>query len=248
MNQPLRHLVLVRHGESDGDARRAAWRRGERVLATKAPELEEITTLGVEQCRLGGILITKHIVEAHGITGFDGCYVSSALRSEQSAVALNIPNAVWQDNSFLDERNRGKVRGLHPDQHRQLYPQSFEQMKSDPLNWTPPEGESILEVTNRAGQFMNNVDSARDVLAVTHRDWLWASLRIIERLTESELMAVNTDDIPNAQIIEYTSISPTTGHQAPDLMWKRTANPETDSHPTEWQILPKLAELYPGVA
>lgn len=43
MGETLKHLVLVRHGEGEGDMRRAAWKRGEEVISTKHPDDEELT-------------------------------------------------------------------------------------------------------------------------------------------------------------------------------------------------------------
>lgn len=54
MSEALQHLVLVRHGESEGDVRRAAWKRGEAVLTAKRPELEELTDNGIVQSRQAG--------------------------------------------------------------------------------------------------------------------------------------------------------------------------------------------------
>lgn len=250
MGETLQHLVLVRHGEDEGDVRRAAWKRGELVAATKRRELEEITSRGIEQNRQAGLWIRKHIIGAYGLIGFDGSYVSSALRSEQSAIALDLADvAIWQEDYNLDERNRGQIRGLRPEQHRQLYPQSFEQMKRDPLHWWPPGGESIVSgVTARVRRFLENIEGTETALAVTHRDWMWAAQLILERLTEAELAVVDTDAIHNAQVVEYSSINPVTGQQAPALMWKRSVDPLVTDGPGEWQLLPRVAEQYPLVA
>ncbi len=237
MSENLQYLIMVRHGESEGDARRAAWARGETVTATKPPELEEITDLGVEQCRQAGLWIQKHIIEAYGLPGFDGCYVSSAIRSEQSAIALDLPIAVWQDDNCLDERNRGSIRGMHPAKHKQLHPESYEQMKSDPLRWVPPDGESMMAVVERAGQFMENVEGSRNVLAVTHRDWMWAAGLLLERLTEEEFLAVNTDEIHNGQILVYSTIDPISHVQADGRMWKLSVDPMEPESSEGWQAI-----------
>lgn len=231
MGETIKHLVLVRHGEDEGDVRRAAWKRGELVLAAKKRELEEITARGVEQSHKAGIWIQKHVIGAYGLMGFDGCYVSSALRSEQSAVALDLAVAVWQEDHSLDERNRGLVRGLRPEQHREVYPQSFEQMKSDPLHWLPPGGESIMpDVTSRVRQFMENIDGAQTILAETHRDWIWAAGIILG-------YTIDSDDIHNGQVVHLTSIDPDTGLQASGLSWIRSVDPTTVSGPGEWFAL-----------
>lgn len=242
MSETLQHLILVRHGESEGDIRRAAWRQGELVPTNKLPENEALTTQGEEQSRQAGIWIAKNIMPVFGITLFDGCYVSSALRSEQSAIALGLPAAVWQDNHNLDERNRGKIRGLRAEQHKQLFPESYAEMQANPLQWIPPEGQSIMHVTTKVRQFLNDTKGSRTVLAVTHRDWMWAAQRPLEGLSEAELLAVDTDKIHNAQIIHYTSIDPSSGEQAPALLWKRSINPAQPASkgPAAWQYLENL--------
>lgn len=52
-----RHLVLVRHGESEGDVRRK-----QKLPALKHPIHEEQTKVGHEQSRAAGSWITKHIL------------------------------------------------------------------------------------------------------------------------------------------------------------------------------------------
>lgn len=240
MGETIQHLVLVRHGEDEGDVRRAAWKRGELIVPSKKRDLEEITAEGVEQSRQAGLWIQKHVIAVYGLAAFDGCYVSSALRSEQSAVALDLPVAVWQEDHNLDERNRGRIRGLRSEQHRELYPQSFEQMNHDPLHWLPPGGESIMhDVTTRVRQFMENTEGAQTVLAETHRDWIWAAGIILG-------YTVNSDDIHNGQVIHLTSIDPETGQQATELSWIRSIDPIVVSGPGEWQTMPN--RLGAGIA
>ncbi|HET6924579.1 MAG TPA: histidine phosphatase family protein, partial [Candidatus Saccharimonadales bacterium] len=158
MSETLQHLILVRHGESEGDVRRAAFKRGEPYQSTKTPQDEEITAHGIAECHSTGLWIKKHIIQAYGLRGFDGCYVSSAIRTEQSAVALELPIAVWQEDHDLDERNRGLVAGLRAEQHKDSFPKSFAQMRRDPLHWTPPNGEAIMPgVTGRVRHFMDDI-------------------------------------------------------------------------------------------
>jgi broad specificity phosphatase PhoE len=236
MQETFKHLVLVRHGESEGDVRREAWRHGETVPVQKLPEDEELTAKGAKQSRLAGLWIQKHILDAYKLSTFDGCYVSSAQRSLQTAVALELPNVVWQEDRLLDERNRGKIRGLHPGQHKALYPTSFEEMERDPLHWSPPGGETFIPgVVGRVSLFFSNVQSEQTVLAVTHRDWIWAAQLILENLGENELLAVDTDEIRNAQIVHYTSVSPETNKVIPGLFWKRSVDSSRSNDANSWQ-------------
>jgi NAD+ kinase len=244
MSETLQHLILVRHGESEGDVRRAAWKRGELTPAVKLPEEEELTAKGEAQSQRAGVWIAKNIIRTYGLQYFDGCYVSSALRGEQSAAAMDLAGVVWQDNYNLDERNRGHIRGLRAEQHRGLFPDSYAAMKANPLTWVPPDGESIAQVAVRARQFLSDIEGALTVLAVTHRDWMWAAMQPLEGLSDEELLAVNTDEIHNAHITHYTSIDPVSGEQAPALLWKRSIDPVDLDAEAPWQYLAKAAALH----
>ena len=239
MSEAIRHLILVRHGESEGDVRRSAWQNGEITQSNKLPENEELTSNGIEQSFRAGRWIEERIIKPYNILSFSGCYVSSAIRSEQTAVALELPMSVWQEDHNLDERNRGKIRGLSRYQHQELYPNSYQQMEQQPLHWVPPGGESILEVASRAELFLNSIEGSDTVLAVTHRDWMWAAQLILEELTEGELQEVDTDQIINTQIIHYTSINPETGEQTKEMSWKHSANPTSSDNDQAWYFIKK---------
>lgn len=60
-----RHLVLVRHGESQGDVRRK-----QKISALRHPINEEQTEVGHNQSHATGTWIAKHILEAYGLKGF----------------------------------------------------------------------------------------------------------------------------------------------------------------------------------
>jgi broad specificity phosphatase PhoE len=231
----LQRLVMVRHGESHDDKRREDQRRGKIINSIKPPEQIDITDRGLHQSRLAGLWIKEHIIKRYGLPGFDGYYVSPAPRSKSSAAALGLPGANWQEEPLLNERNRGKVRGLSPEQHQQLYPESFDQMKSDPLHWVPPGGIAIIpDMVGQANQFFHKVRELRTVVLVGHRDWIWPAQMILEHLSEAELLAVNTDEIHNAQIIDYVAINPKTGKTTPALSWKRSVDPTSAISAKNW--------------
>jgi broad specificity phosphatase PhoE len=243
MSEKLQHLVLVRHGESWGDKRRQAWMDGEDYITDKMPEEEELTPYGEEQCRIAGLWVVKNVIKKYGLPGFDMCLVSSALRSEQSAMAMELDNAVWQEDHCLDERDRGHIRGLRPEQHKRAYPESYKQMKADPLHWAPPGGKAIVpDVVEQARQFLINIEGARSVIAVTHSDWMWGAMVPLEGLDDNELAAVNTDDIHSTQIFNYSSVNPANGEQALDLTWKLSVDPMRPEASAGWQILPRISE------
>lgn len=244
MSETLQHLVLVRHGESEGDKRRDAWKRGEQYVSIKRPEDEALTSLGIEQSRQASLLIAQQILGQYALKGFDGYFVSMSLRSLQSAVAMEFTDAPWQGDERLNERNRGRIRGLRPYQHQKLFPESYEKMQTDPLHWIPPGGNSVLDVSELWRSFYADIQSLRSAIVVGHRDQIWAAQQPLERLGYDELLAVNTDLICNGRVDHYTSINPETGEQEPDLLWKRSFFPMHPDMQTGWQILPNVAAYY----
>ena len=221
----IQHLVIVRHGEGEGDVRRAAIKANKEFITNKTVDQEELTLLGEEQSNLAGLWVMENIIARYGLARFSGCYVSPTYRTEQSAAALNIPGVAWQDDTNLFERNRGLIAGWPKGKHREVYPDSYNQMSSDPVHWIPPGGESVKQVVNRADHFLSDIDDVQAALIVTHRDWIWASQQPLEGLSDEALSQVNTDAIKNAQVIHYTSIDPISGDQSPSLMWKRSVTP-----------------------
>lgn len=254
MSETLQHLVLVRHGESEGDRRRATWRRGEPYETNKTPDEEGLTARGFAEGAAGGKWLTRNILLGGVALGrFDLHYVAAVLRNQQSAGAMNLSGAVWQEDVLnrLYERNRGRVRGLTAAQHKDLYSESYAQMLADRLHWIPPGGQSILDVCENWTSFYKDIQdmrNVRSVIVVGNRDSMWASMKPLEGLSDEELDTIDTDSIHNGQIWYYTSLNPVTKQHAPQLMWKYTVDPMHPETSTGWQILPRIAERFEYVA
>lgn len=221
------HLVLVRHGESEGDVRRRTLRDGGDYATDKSPRSEEQTSLGHKQSVTAGKWITRYVLKEYSIAHFDLCAVSPLIRTRQSADSLGITGD-WRQDQLLTERNRGRVQGLVPSEHKRLFPESYDKMKKHPFHWVPVDGESILKVADRAQRFLEKTrqEGHRSVLVAAHRDWIWAAHVPLERLSIDEAEAINTDLIRNAQIIHYTNVDPSS-RQISDgaVIWKRSVCP-----------------------
>jgi broad specificity phosphatase PhoE len=221
-----RHLVLVRHGESEGDVRRGAWKQGKSFESIKHPADENQTPLGHEQSKLAGEWIGQYILKNYAIV-FDACFVSPMTRTMQSARSLGLTTN-WQSKELLTERDRGKVAGLTRTAHESLFPDSYNTMRQHPFHWVPPDGESILRVADRATKFLGEVSQYRAVLVMTHRDWIWAAHLPLENASLQEMEAMDTDDIHNGQVIHYTNVNPFSGEiDGDELAWKRSVCPWT---------------------
>lgn len=234
-----RHLVLVRHGESEGDVRRK-----QKLPALKHPIHEEQTKVGHEQSRAAGSWITKHILGAYGLNGFNKYLVSPLIRTRQSANSLDLSD-VWVEDPRLAERNRGDIQGLTNKQHIERFPRSYKQMSEHPFHWVPPHGESILAVSHRFGELVNDLDNINNVLIMTHRDVIWAALVPLEGFDLKKVESVNTDEINNGQVIHYTNINPRTGEaESSDMVWKRSVDPSGDNIPVQNAEWINVSNLY----
>lgn len=215
-----RHLILVRHGESEGDVRR---RMGAKAI--KHPRDEKQTETGHEQSRIAGRWIAKYIMQAYGIKEFDKYLTSPLIRTSQSAESLRLSNK-WLEEPRLTERDRGDIQGITKRDHKEKYPDSYQKMLDHPFHWAPPGGESILAVSHRFGELIDDLENVRNVIMMTHRDVLWSAHVPLDKLSLDNVERLDTDSIYNGQVIHYTNVDPTNGSIGSDsFCWKRSVCP-----------------------
>lgn len=219
-----RHLVLVRHGESEGDVRRATGRH-----FGKHPKDEGQTERGHDQSHAAGAWIGKNVLEAYNFVKFDVYMTSPLARTKQSAQSLQLSDN-WIDEPRLAERSRGNIQGVTKQKHRELYPKSYQQMQAHPFHWTPPGGESLLRVSNRLTDFFDDLEEERysTALLMTHRDVMWSVHIPLDRLNLVQIEQVDTNKISNGYIFHYTNINPINGVLDESFRWKRSIDPCAD--------------------
>jgi probable phosphoglycerate mutase len=142
-------LVLIRHGESEGNRERRF---------TRTPEVP-LTLEGVEQARAAGRWIAARFAPVR--------LVSSPFRralqtGEALAESLNLPIDVEHD---LREMSYGNLAGQPYEVGRGI------RGASPYWDWRPPNGETLAEVVARAGAALDRVAGAtpeHDVVVVSH--------------------------------------------------------------------------------
>lgn len=237
-----RHLVLVRHGESEGDVRRKLG-----AQASKHPKDENQTERGDRQSQTTGRWIAKYIMQFYGFDCFDSYLTSPLIRTKQSAESLGL-SGNWVDEPRLTERNRGDIQGMTKRQHKEQHPDSYQKMLDYPFHWTPPGGESILAVSHRFGELVDDLGNVEKVLIMTHRDVLWAAHVPLDKLDLEDVEHVDTDSIHNGQVIHYTNINPNSGlAESVQYSWKRSIDPSTDSSITETTDWVPIARPHTGL-
>lgn len=247
------HLVLVRHGESEGNFVRRAFRDGDTGYLNEEfrgrPGHEwRLTPEGVKQAQAAGEWIQEHIIKPYGLPGFDRHLYSPHRRTRETAAHLRLPGAQWRLNRLLREREWGELQWLVDDrEHKQQYPNNYDWMLKDSLNWVPPGGESVAQISDtRVRELQDTLHRDHDekgvnsVICVTHGEWMWASRLNFEYMFNEDWDRSEKDPtqkIHNGQVMHYTRLNPQDpSEQAPYLRWMRSVCPWKDEDsPGVWQ-------------
>lgn len=209
-----RDLLLVRHGRSEGNEALEAAKRGDLSLMTEAFLARSamdyrLVPEGAVQAEQAGLFI-RDWMEAAGVSAFDRCYVSPYLRAMETAGRLDLPDARWQRESLLRERDYGNWEGLDKPQVNERYRRSSELKTRNKFLWRPECGESISDVELRVREMLATMArelSGRRVICVTHEDVMWTFRYRLEKLTIPEWLDFqekDEHDIVNGGIIHFT--------------------------------------------
>lgn len=209
------NLVLIRHGESEGNIAVNASKRGDNTyyngkFMTTPGHQWRLTDLGRRQAQVIGKWVNNEI----GV--FDHFYVSPYVRTRETAAHMDLPNAAWLMNRALRERDWGDIGSITRAQFAANYPDNFAQRQIDPLYWCPPNGESIAHVAeNRVRNVLSTLHrecSGKNVIAVTHGELMWAFRLVMEYWSDDEFVskdALKSEKIGNCAAIHYTRLDPT---------------------------------------
>ncbi len=245
MTMPL-DLILVRHGESEGNVARRSSLSGDNSLFTEEfcarhNSRLRLTDRGREQAQAAGTWLKNNIGSR-----FDRYLVSGYLRAMETAALMDLPDALWYQDFYLRERDLGLFEIMPEDDKKNRFPEAYRQYRFDPFYWTPPNGESIAQLClriDRVLQTLHRECSERRVLIVCHGLVMWAFIVRIERLTPTQFLERSqstnlSDQIRNGQVIHYTRRDPETGSLSNRVDWVRYVCP-WDSRPSEsaWRMI-----------
>ncbi len=202
------HLVIVRHGESQ--------RNVGKDLATAAGELEygggirdmdvSLTPRGEKQADATGKYLGLKF-------RFDRIFVSPYLRTVRTAEMMGRhfkdgPKLTLEDR--IREKEFGILDGLTKAGINKKYPDEWRRRERDgKYYYRPPGGESYPDVALRIHSFLGTM--ARDcrkqtVMVVCHSVVVLMFRRLLERLSEKELLAIDRDpeqDVCNCSVTWY---------------------------------------------
>jgi NAD+ kinase len=226
-------LILVRHGESEGNVIQAHIKHGKNFTIPEEFKNRHtyewrLTDKGIIQAKKAGIWIRKNISPQ-----FDRYYSSNYLRAMETSAYLKLPMAEWFINLFIHERNWGIFDRYSHKERQEKFAKDLESKKINPFYWSPPRGESFAELCLRITHVLNTLHrecAGQKIILVCHGEIIWAFRIILERITVEQYLALNKsknphDRIHNGQIIHFTRLNPDTGKQSKYLDWVRSVCP-----------------------
>lgn len=238
-----RDLLLVRHGESEGNVAAKQSRLGDHSYFT--PEFKarhssswRLTDRGVEQARAAGSWI-----RTNGGLSFDRYYTSEYVRAQETAALLELPDAIWYREYYLRERDWGELDRISFQERSERFAAALERREIDGFYWKPPNGESLPDLSLRIDRVLSTLArecAEKRVIIVCHGEVMWIFRVRLERMSqrrfgELDLSTDPLDRIHNCQILHYTRANPDTGEIRPYFDWMRSVCPWDDSlSPNAW--------------
>lgn len=246
------NLILVRHGQSEGNVATEASKHGDDSYFTEEFRGRHsrdfrLTDKGIKQAVAAGEWIRKNIRD-----NFDGFYVSDYIRAKETAALLDLAFANWRVEFHLRERDRALIDNVPRSEERELFPLEHKQYKINPFYSVPAGGgESFASFCLRLkAMFIEHLSRRSNdfaVIAVCHGHVMRALQMEIENLEHDDFLRLDsskdpTDKIDNCQIFWYTRIDPNTGDVGKKIIAVRSISPWGDVFDSGWRrIVPKFS-------
>lgn len=242
-------LVLVRHGQSEGNAAKRLSEAGHHEVFT--PEFRDrhssalrLTDLGRLQASVTGKWIQDHFPK------FDRYYVSEYLRAMETAALLELPEARWFTDPYLTERDWGEIESLPENERNERFGAALRKRESDPFFWRPPNGETFVDLCLRVDRVLDTLHrecSDMRVIIVCHGEVMRAFQVRIERMSQARfreltLSARPEDRIYNCEVIHYSRRRLGSEELTRSANWVNRIRPASDPAWTSgWQEIVRSA-------
>ena len=188
-----RNLVLVRHGQSE-------WNAKNLFTGWKDPGL---TNQGVSEAKNAGKLILEQNIE------FDVMYTSMLIRAQKTGdIILGILNhkeIPIIKNEALNERHYGSLAGLNKDDARKKWGDEQVHIWRRSFDMPPPDGESLKDTADRVlpyfeAEIMPKVVSGSSILIAAHGNSLRALIMKLDSISPEDIVEL---EIPTGAPIQY---------------------------------------------
>jgi len=209
-------LVLVRHGESEGNIYGKMPDDGKRQkLHSRHTSDYRLTDLGRLQAQRAGMILREQI------GSFDKMYCSEYVRAVETAGHMNLPESQFQTSSEIREIQAGTQRGMQESPGLSEHNASLKKITGGGW-WNPHKGvggESYADLTLRLRAFLHHLQESAAglrVLVVCHAHVIRAFRALLEDVKAPEFQSIMDWKIPNCHIRWYSRReSPGTIHVRP---------------------------------
>jgi NAD+ kinase len=239
-------LVLIRHGQSEGNAAKRRSEQGDHAALKKLQEQHtrsvRLSKLGREQASAAGRWLVNEFYSDS--KGFDSFYTSEFVRAMETAALLGLPNARWFRSFYLAERDWGDLESCPEDERAAKYGEAMRMRGVEPFFWRPPNGESMAEVClrlDRVLQTLHRENSEKRVIIVCHGEVMRAFRILLERMPQQRFKELSfskerEDGVYNCEIMHYTRRDPQAKTGTDYADWMRRVRPlDTPVWTTGWQ-------------
>ena len=188
-----RNLILVRHGQSE-------WNAKNLFTGWKDPGLTE---QGVSEAKNAGKLILEQSIE------FDLMYTSMLSRAQKTGdiilTVLNHKEIPIIKNEALNERHYGSLSGLNKDDARKKWGKEQVHIWRRSFDIPPPDGESLKDTADRVlpyfeTEIMPKVISGSSILIAAHGNSLRALIMKLDSISPEDIVKL---EIPTGAPIQY---------------------------------------------
>ena len=188
-----RHLILVRHGQSE-------WNAKNLFTGWKDPGL---TNEGMKEALVAGSTIKSENIL------FDEMFTSKLVRAQITGKiileAINQSDISINQNIALNERNYGSLAGLNKDDARKKWGEEQVHIWRRSFDIPPPDGESLKNTSERVLPYFNKeilpeVINGSNILIAAHGNSLRSLIMQLDNISEVDIVNL---EIPTGAPIKY---------------------------------------------
>lgn len=229
----LSDLVLIRHGESEGNVARQRSLDGDHSLFVgefqhRHSSNWRLTDRGREQAAAAGDWLKRN-----NLAHFDRYLVSEYLRAMETAGRMALPGARWFAEMLIRERDWGQMDLMSEHERVVKMQDELKRRELDRFYYSPPGGESLAAVAQRSDRLLailHRECADKKAIVVCHGEVIWAMRTRLERMSQDTFRELQesgqmVDQVHNGHILHYTRRDPHTGKMAPFFTHFRSVCP-----------------------
>ena len=188
-----RNLILVRHGQSEWNAKNlfTGW------------ENPGLTETGITEAKNAGYLINNLDID------FDCLFTSALIRAQLTGTiilkTINQEDIKIIENKALNERFYGDLQGMNKDECKQKWGEELVQTWRRSYELGPPGGETLKETGDRVlPYYLNEIHPMlmqdKNILVAAHGNSLRSLIKYLDKVSDEDIVKL---EIPTGAPIHY---------------------------------------------